>query len=59
MQIGRVETPPGLVTTLCNNDPCFSLTTVQEDAEQGAVPLVRDEPLWEPGFRVHLQHLSG
>lgn len=32
--------------------------SVQEDAEQGAVPFVRDESLREPGVRIHLHYLS-
>lgn len=39
---------------------CFLsvVPAVQEDAEQGAVPFVRDESLREPGVRIHLHYLS-
>lgn len=33
--------------------------SVQENAEQGAHSPVRDEPVGEPGVRIHLQHLPG
>lgn len=38
--------------------PCVFPPSVQEDAEQGAVPFVRDESLREPGVRIHLHYLS-
>lgn len=37
----------------------YVLSSVQEDAEQGAVPFVRDESLREPGVRIHLHYVSG
>ncbi|XP_074710773.1 3',5'-cyclic-AMP phosphodiesterase 4A isoform X3 [Strix uralensis] len=46
---GDPPDPPG-----CQRD---GLQQVQEDAEPGADPPLRDEPLRKPGLRVHLQHL--
>lgn len=34
----------------------FSLA-VQENVESGVDAPIRDESVWEPGFRIHLQHL--
>lgn len=38
---------------------CALPPAVQEDAEPGAHPPVRDEPLRQPSVRVHFQHFPG
>ena len=50
---------PVLQTVKPSSACVFVPFPVQEDVEQGADSPVRDEPLWEPGVRVHLQHFLG
>lgn len=50
------------IQIFCTNDHAsifffFFMFPVQENAEQGADAPFRDEQIWQPGVRVHLQHL--
>ncbi len=51
---------PYIVTTIKVTNFLFLslIPSVQEDAEPGVVPFVRDESLRESGVRIHLHNLS-